>query len=148
MLISSCLLPRWVSMFPGGREETSCEQDTDLCPLLECVLVGGGEGVLLRALLLLYLPKISLKFPRFSSASLAYLVQEGGRWPLLCLLQLPSGSGFLFVGCYWTQRFTKTTVCLPAQLSPCVLRTRYTILSHARLHRCCVRGETHQRSSR
>lgn len=122
---------------------------TQTCALCWGVIWSGeGEGVLLRALLLLYLPKISLKFPCFSSASLAYLVQEGGRWPLMCLLQLLSGSVFLFVGCYWTQRFTKTTICLPAQLRPCVLRTRYTILSHARLHRCCVRGETHQRSAR
>lgn len=103
-------LSSWVSMFPGGREETSCEQDTDLCPLLGCVLVRGG-GVLspesfAAAVFTQNIPQIA----RFSSASLAYLVQQGGRWLLLCLLQLPSGTGFQFVGCYWTQRFTKTAV--------------------------------------
>lgn len=68
MLTSSCLPPRWVSVFPGGREETSCEQDTDLCPLLGCVLVCvcvGGGFFLLRALLLLYLPQNIPQIPPF-----------------------------------------------------------------------------------
>lgn len=80
------------------------------------------------------IPQIS----HLSSASLACFVQEHVRWLFMCLLKLPSGTHFLFVGHDWTQSFTKATGCLPATLHSCVLRTAYTILSYARPHHCRV----------
>lgn len=56
----------------------------------------------------------------------------------MCLLKLPSGTDFRFVGRDWTQSSTKTSGCLPASLHSCALRTRYTILSYAHLHHCRV----------
>lgn len=126
VLAVSSLLPNCVSMWCGGRKEGNqlCYfSSSDLCLIAQSFAA---------AIFTQNIPHISC----LSLASFVYFVQEHVRWLLMCLLKLPSGTDFLFVGRDWRQSFTKPTGCLPASLHSCVLRTCYTTLSYARLHRC------------